>query len=138
MSVTTTSTVERGATRLLRALVANQSATGAVRVAVGDATVVVPGDVAQRLIDLLSDLGEGRDVVPASADLLVGTELAADVLGVSRQWVVELADRGSIPAVRVGSKRRIRLGDLDAFRRNDDARRRLSWEFLDDADDIVG
>jgi excisionase family DNA binding protein len=86
------------------------------------------------LLDLLDDVSEGRDVIVAPAGLPVGTELASDLLGVSRPWLTTVLDRGDIPSTRVGSKRRVRLGDLLSYRRANDARRRqtLTWEFLDE------
>lgn len=94
----------------------------------------LPPDLVALLLDLLDDVAEGRDVTVAPAGLPVGTELASELLGVSRPWLTTLLDRGDIPSTRVGSKRRVRLGDLLAYRRADDARRRqaLTWEFLDE------
>ena len=86
------------------------------------------------IVELLEDISEGRDVTSAPAGLPLGTEVASDLLGVSRPWLTTLLDRGDIPSSRVGSKRRIRLGDLLAYRRSDDTRRRegLTWEFVDE------
>lgn len=94
----------------------------------------VPADLIATLVDLFDDVAEGRDVVPAPANLPIGTELASGLLGVSRPWLTKLLDRGDIPSERVGSKRRIRLRDLLAYRRADDARRasKLAWEFLNE------
>jgi excisionase family DNA binding protein len=99
---------------------------------------VVPAGVVRLICDLLDDLAEGRAVTVAPYDLPVGTEAAAALLGVSRPWVTTLVDRGELPGERIGSKRRIRLGDLVAFRRADDARRRAEagdWSFLDEPAD---
>lgn len=41
-------------------------------------------------------------------------DVAAE-LGVSRQHVVDLCDRGALPSTRVGSHRRIRRSDLEAL-----------------------
>lgn len=101
---------------------------------IGDRAVSVPADLLRLLLDLLDDVAEGRDVTSAPASTPIGTELASELLGVSRPWLTTLLDRGEIPSVRVGSKRRVRLGDLLAYRRADDVRRNagLSWEFLDE------
>lgn len=99
---------------------------------------VVPAGVIGRIVELLEDLSEGRIVTVAPYDLPVGTEAAATMLGVSRPWLTTLVDRGDLPGERTGSKRRVRLGDLVAFRRADDARRRAAaddWSFLDEAAD---
>lgn len=99
------------------------------------AAQTVPARVVRLICDLLDDLSEGRAVTVAPYDLPVGTEAAATLLGVSRPWVTTLVDRGDLPGERTGSKRRVRLGDLLAFRRADDARRRAGasdWSFLDE------
>jgi excisionase family DNA binding protein len=113
---------------------AASNAGQAVMIAVGDHSYQLSPDLVALLLDLLEDVAEGRDVTVAPAGLPVGTELASELLGVSRPWLTTLLDRGDIPSTRVGSKRRVRLGDLLAYRRADDARRRqgLTWEFLDE------
>ena len=104
----------------------------AVTIAVGDHSHRLLPDLVALLLDLLDDIAEGRDVTVAPAGLPVGTELASELLGVSRPWLTTLLDRKDLPSARVGSKRRVRLGDLLAYRRADDERRRqaLTWEFL--------
>jgi hypothetical protein len=37
--------------------------------------------------NLLDDIGEGRDVTVAPYDLAIGTERAAEILGLSRPWL---------------------------------------------------
>jgi excisionase family DNA binding protein len=108
------------------------NAEQAATIAVEGREFQLPPDLVALLLDLLDDVAEGRDVTVAPAGLPVGTELASELLGVSRPWLTTLLDRGDIPSTRVGSKRRVRLGDLLAYRRADDARRRqaLTWEFL--------
>lgn len=103
-------------------------------IAMNDRSYQLSSDLVALLLDLLDDVAEGRDVTVAPAGLPVGTELASELLGVSRPWLTTLLDRGDIPSTRAGSKRRVRLGDLLAFRRADDKRRRqgLTWEFLDE------
>jgi excisionase family DNA binding protein len=106
----------------------------AVTITLGDRSHQLPPDLVALLLDLLDDVAEGRDVTVAPAQLPIGTELASELIGVSRPWLTTLLDRGDIPSTRVGSKRRIRLGNLLAYRRADDERRRqaLTWEFLDE------
>lgn len=105
-----------------------------VAIVAADQRIVLPSDLAGLLLHLLDEVALGRDVTPAPANLPIGTEVASELLGVSRPWLTTLLDRGAIPSTRVGSKRRIRLGDLLAYRRADDERRNsgLTWEFLDE------
>ena len=109
-----------------------------IEVAGTGGSAVTPASAIRLVCDLLEDLSEGRKVTIAPYEMPVGTEAAGELLGVSRPWVTTLVDRGDVPGVRVGSKRRIRLGDLISFRRADDARRRdaaSDWSFLDEPTD---
>lgn len=122
------------AAELADALTSAIGTDGSASLSIVDRMMTIPAELAVALVELLEDISEGRDVTSAPAGLPLGTEIASDLLGVSRPWLTTLLDRGDIPSSRVGSKRRIRLGDLLAYRRSDDTRRRegLTWEFLDE------
>ncbi len=45
-------------------------------------------------------------------ETLLRTGAAVDLLGCSRQHVVDLCDQGVLPSTRVGSHRRVRRGDV--------------------------
>lgn len=44
---------------------------------------------------------------------LLKTGRVAEILGVSRQHVVDLCDRGDLPSIRIGAHRRVRQSDLE-------------------------
>lgn len=100
----------------------------------------LPVSLVAKIADLLRDTAEGRDVAVVPADLLIGSESAAAMLGVSRPWVNTLIDRGDIPGEMNGTKRRVRVSDVVAFRRQDDDRRRngQDWSFLDEPSENQG
>lgn len=58
----------------------------------------------------------------------ITTQDAADYLGVSRPYLIKLLDTEDIPYHYVGSQRRIRLSDLEEYRRQRDEQRRATLD----------
>jgi excisionase family DNA binding protein len=60
-------------------------------------------------------------IIPFNKEIT--TQEAADILNVSRPYLIKLVERGDIPFTYVGSHRRIRFSDLMAYRKARDAKR---------------
>lgn len=70
-----------------------------------------PGAVAL-LIDILQAMAAGRGVtiIPENAELT--TVQAAEILNVSRPFLIKLLENGTIPYHKVGTHRRVRMEDV--------------------------
>lgn len=87
-----------------------------VRLVVGtDEQVALPTEAAAVVRRALEVLAEGKAVALATYEQELSTQQAADLLGMSRQHLVDLLDAGEIAHHRVGAHRRVRLEDVLAF-----------------------
>jgi excisionase family DNA binding protein len=86
--------------------------------------LTVPRGAVELLARVLAHManGQGVSVVPANAELT--TQQAADLLNVSRPFLIGLLNAGEIRYRLVGKHRRILAEDLLNYLRNDDHRRR--------------
>lgn len=89
----------------------------------GDRVVTVPRVALDRLVEVLESLGDGQEpsVLPMAKELSTGE--VANLLGVSRQYVVRLIDDGRLPCRKVGNRRRVRVDEALRYLREDNRRR---------------
>lgn len=83
----------------------------------------LPSAAAPLLIEILDQMSKGKTVEVLATDVEISTQRAADLLHVSRPFLIELLEKKEIPFRRVGSHRRIRLADVLGYKRRIDQQR---------------
>ena len=85
--------------------------------------VELPAGAVALLMEILGAMAAGRGVtiIPENAELT--TVEAADVLNVSRPFLIRLLEEGAIPFRKVGKHRRIRMDDVMAYKEAIDKKR---------------
>lgn len=93
-------------------------------------TVDIPPHALKLFVDLLTQMAEGNAVtlIPVHAELT--TQEAADILNVSRPYLVQLLDQGEMPYRKVGTRRRIRADDVLRYKSAIEAKRRQALDDL--------
>ncbi len=99
-----------------------------VRLDSGD--LILPRDALALLRDILVEMAQGNAVtiVPTHAELT--TQEAANILNVSRPYLVNLLEDGTIPFSKTGTHRRIRFQDLMAYREQRELESRAALDEL--------
>lgn len=92
--------------------------------------LVLPGHVLQILLDVLSEISKGNAVslIPYHQEL--STQQAADLLNVSRPFLVGVLEKGEMPFRKVGAHRRVLLKDVLAYKEQTERLREKSLNEL--------
>ncbi|MFD7158259.1 helix-turn-helix domain-containing protein [Kribbella sp. NPDC059898] len=112
-----------------------------IRVVVGgdpDNTLSLPRGAVELLARILAHMaaGQGVSVVPAHAELT--TQQAADLLNVSRPYLIGLLEAGEIEYRKVGKHRRVQAASLMNYKRKDDQQRRQVADELTELNQDMG
>jgi len=121
----TASESERPALKQMKGVLTAEYNDNSVPKLIGPAGEVIklPKSVFYVLRQIVYHMMQGRaiTIVPINKELT--TQEAADILNVSRPYMVKLLEERKIPFVKVGTHRRIRFSDLMAYKQHRDAER---------------
>ena len=100
--------------------------------------LALPPQAVQLLLCILEEMARGNAVtlIPVHAELT--TQEAADMLHVSRPFLIQLLNDGKIQYRKVGTHRRVRFESLMAYKRHTDGERRAALKQLSAYDQELG
>lgn len=107
----------------------------AVRTDAGE--IELPRTAGRAVLLLLEELGAGAAVHLVPTDVELTTQQTADLLGISRTYVVRLIEGGKLAAHLVGTHRRIRVADVLDYK-DRRAARLAAVDAIADADAELG
>jgi excisionase family DNA binding protein len=90
----------------------------------------LPEPIFNLLARVVRTMRDGKAIVLLPENESMTTQAAADFLGVSRPFVVDLLENGVVPHHKVGTHRRVYLKDLMEFQRQRDIQRRATLDDL--------
>jgi excisionase family DNA binding protein len=101
-------------------------------------SVTLPDDLAHTLTQVVETIANGGRVVVNSVPNELTTTFAAKILGVSRPTVMKLINEGELPAHKVGTHHRLKLSDVQDFKRSRLLQQREAIDALMELSDELG
>jgi excisionase family DNA binding protein len=93
-------------------------------------TITVPKDAINIVVEVLRQLSHGGSVALIQLDEELTTQQAADLLNVSRPYLIGLLDSGVLPSRKVGKHRRVKALDLITYKQADEQIRKARLDEL--------
>jgi len=115
---------EQGLLRDIEQLLGGNSGEGATLVTRDGQSSPLPDSLLRAIREASHHLGNDEAISIVSIEKVLTTQQAADLLHVSRPYLIRLLDQGEIPFHMVGTHRRVEIGNLLAYKRRRDGERR--------------
>ncbi len=103
-------------------------------------TITLLPALTESLLEVLRLISSGRGFLMIPVEAQLTTQQAADLLNVSRPFLVKLLEKKEIPFTMTGRHRRVRANDIFAYKETRDAERSKALSSLArmDADEVLG
>jgi excisionase family DNA binding protein len=110
---------ERSLSLIKQVLKSRKKSAKSIEISVtGDeARIKIPGRALEHLQEILQSMADGKTVTLIDNEEELTTQEAADILNISRPYLVKLLESGEIPFTKVGKHRRVRFEDLKAYKK---------------------
>lgn len=95
-----------------------------------DTVLTIPASAMRLLQHILAEMALGNAVTLTPIQAELSTQQAADILNISRPYLVQLLENGEIPYRKVGTHRRVLLEDVVQYKNDVKAKRRKVLEEL--------
>ncbi len=100
--------------------------------------IELPASVVRLLLDLLDEIAQGNAVTIMPIHAALTTQQAADLLNVSRPFLVKLLENKEIPYHKIGTHRRVYAEDIFKYKRAIEQKRSQVLEELVALDQEMG
>ncbi|MEA5549387.1 helix-turn-helix domain-containing protein [Anabaena cylindrica UHCC 0172] len=107
-----------------------KQANSQLRLVANGQEVAVSDSVFNVLREIVREMALGNYVSIITYNPELTTQQAADLLNVSRPYLIKLLEQGELPYIMVGTHRRVRFSDLMKYKEDRDITRRKSLQEL--------
>lgn len=120
----------RESSAALSRLLRNHQEQDRAHIRMDDEDLVLPRHAVELLRTILTEMAQGNAVTVMPIHAEITTQEAADILNVSRPYLVKLLEKKALPFTKVGTHRRIKLKDLMAYKARCDQEREAALQRL--------
>lgn len=92
--------------------------------------ITIPAKAFSLLKEVLMNMAEGNSIALFPTNSEISTQVAANILGISRPHLVKLLETGEIPFIKIGTHRRVQLRDIVDYENRINREKRKNLDLL--------